>query len=77
MATLQVIDTNRKDLGKQEVKVCSDDGTPYRVEYEGQEYWRTGKTGWNNGTGKVMVEMATKDDQRLWISVDETLITLD
>jgi hypothetical protein len=77
MAATQVIDQNNKDLGKKEVKIYSDHCGPYRVDYEGREYWSTGKSGNNIKTGKPSIEMATEDDQRLWITVDETLINLD
>lgn len=78
MARVQVIDSNGKDLGKLEAKIYSQiGGIPYRVDYDGEEYWATGKTGESRITGKTVVEMATAEDCRLWVNIGETLITLD
>lgn len=50
---------------------------PYQAIYEGLIYWATGKKGRNLGTGRPMVELATDDDARMWISTDGQFATLD
>lgn len=75
---IQIIDTNKKDLGKQEVIIDGGGSLPiFSVTYEGVEYGMTFKTGTNVATGKEMHEMASDNDERLWISTDLTLINLD
>lgn len=77
MAQVQVIDQNQKDLGKKELKIFSDRSGPYRLDYAGNEYWSTGKTGTNTKTGAIMIEMATDSDARAWVSQNENIVTLD
>lgn len=66
----QVIDTNNRARGAMTIEVEFYAEAPVSVRHDGQSYHFTGKSGTNFKTGLPVREMATKDDARLWISLD-------
>ena len=70
-------DTNGKDIGPQDFTLISCGEDLYCLEYLGSEYYFTGKTGTNNKTGKPVSEMANREDERLWIADNNSLVVLD
>ena len=77
----RVTDQNNKDLGEKAVQVDIDEnGVLDSLVWDGQEYWPTGKDGKNIKTGRPVREMATENDERLWMSTDyrrQAFINLD
>ena len=74
---IETIDQNGNNLGEQTFTTLGDSEGIYCVDYKGDDYWYTGKSGTNIKTGKPAREFATGDDARLWMTDDETLVNLD
>ena len=77
----RVTDQNNKDLGEQAVQVDIDEnGVLWSITWDDKDYWSTGKYGKNIKTGRPVREMATENDERLWVSTDynrDAFINLD
>jgi hypothetical protein len=73
----KVIDTNHQLRGWMNVDVEFHQNLPVEVTHDGMTYSYTGKDGVWMSTGRETREMATKEDARLWITLDGRIVLED
>ncbi len=72
-----VTDCNDRRVGKCKIRVEFAEGTPLVVHHARRKYVFGGKRGTNRRTGLAVVSMATREDARIWITLDGTRIYED
>ena len=72
-----VTDTHGRLRGPMPVQVEFHDGVPCKARHAGQVYVATGKHGSHRASGRKTMEMATRQDARLWITLDGTRVWED
>lgn len=69
---IDVVDSNRKMLGKKKVSFKKDS-----VTYNGKEYLKSKKSGIDKDTKKPTTQYVSDDDSELWMTDDKSKIILD
>lgn len=72
-----VTDTNHRPRGVMTIQADFDHIGPYRVVHDGHTYWFTGKSGTHCASGVATREMATANEERLWITLGGTAVWED
>ncbi|MCX8017710.1 MAG: hypothetical protein N2690_07420 [Rhodocyclaceae bacterium] len=73
----KVFDTNHRLRGHMDIQVEFHEDKPFEAIHDGKTYTFTGKEGVWMAAGRETREMATIDDERLWITLDGCVVLED